>query len=141
MTTTTERDPIIVHTIRDAHTLACPICHFTIDVPDVPVSNALGNVFGMSGQTLALVHAEQEAKRSSRQMVHHLESHSALEWLEALATATPRTHCQVCQRPRTPIDGDYNPLQVIGGKGIGWYSAEGDEICGDCMASMIAGQQ
>lgn len=137
--TTTELDPIIVHTIRDVHTMACPICEFTIDVPDVPVSNALGNVFGMSGQTLALVHAEQEAKRSSRQMVDHLQAHTALESLERLAIDSGRIHCQVCQRPRTPIDGDYNPLQVIGGKGIGWYSAEGDEICGGCMTGMING--
>jgi len=74
-------DPIIVYTIRDQRTLACPLCEFTIDVPDVPVSDPLGSIFGMSGQTLAMVHAEQIAKRVSGEMRRHLEKHSVLDWL------------------------------------------------------------
>lgn len=77
-------DPIIAHTIRDHRTLGCPLCDFTIDVPDVPVSDALGSIFGMSGDTLARVHAEQTVKRVSDEMRRHLRDHSVLEWLAAL---------------------------------------------------------
>lgn len=80
----TAPDPIIVHTIRDSHTLECPLCDFTIDVPEVPVSDPLAAIFGMSGQTLAMVHAEQIATRVSDEMRGHLEKHSVLDWLPRL---------------------------------------------------------
>lgn len=88
-------DPIIAYTIRDIRTLACPLCDFTIDVPDVPVSNALGQVFGMSGDTLARIHAEREAARVSLDMRGHLEKHSVLDWLarvvpDGMAVGTPQ---------------------------------------------------
>ena len=78
-------DPIIVHTIRDARTLACPLCDFTLDVPPVQVSDAIGEAFGMSGGTLALLHAEQQTKRASTNMRQHLAGHDVLEWLPRLA--------------------------------------------------------
>lgn len=77
-------DPIIVRTIRDAQTLACPLCDFTVEVPPVPVSDQLGEVFGMSGRALAMVHAEQSAKAASSSMRRHLESHSVEEWLDRI---------------------------------------------------------
>lgn len=80
-------DPIIVHTIRDSRTLACPLCDFTIDVPDVPVNDQVGATFGMSGHTLAMVHAEQIAKRVSDEMHHHLKAHQVLDWLPLVARA------------------------------------------------------
>lgn len=82
----TQPDPIVVYTIRDMTTLACPLCPHTIDVPPVPVSNAVGEALGMSGTTLAAVHAEQVAKRASAGMREHLEKHDVLEWL---AVAVP----------------------------------------------------
>jgi hypothetical protein len=80
----TQPDPIVVYTIRDQRTLACPLCPHTIDVPPVPVSNAVGEALGMSGTTLAAVHAEQVAKRVSADMRKHLEGHDVLEWLAAV---------------------------------------------------------
>lgn len=80
----TAPDLIVAHTIRDLTTLACPLCDFTIDVPPVPVSDQLGAAFGMSGDTLARVHAEQVAGRVSDEMRGHLEKHSVLDWLAAL---------------------------------------------------------
>lgn len=77
----TQPDPIVVYTIRDPRTLACPICPHTIDVAPVPVSDAVGQALGMSGTTLAAVHAEQVAKRASADMRRHLEGHDVVEWL------------------------------------------------------------
>lgn len=75
------RDLIVVYTIRDHRTLACPLCDFTHDVPPVPVSDAAGEALGMSGQSLAQVHAEQQAKNASATMRRHLEQHDVLDWL------------------------------------------------------------
>lgn len=71
---------VIALTVADANTLACPLCPHTVDVPQVPVSDQLGEVFGMSGMTLARVHAEQESKRAANNMRHHLDSHPGSEW-------------------------------------------------------------
>ncbi len=77
-------DPVLVYTMRDLRTLACPLCPFTLDVAPVPVSDQLGQAFGMSGDTLARVHAEQVAKRAVHDMHRHLESHTVEQWLAAL---------------------------------------------------------
>lgn len=77
-------DPVLIYTIRDMRTLACPLCDFTLDVPPVPVSNTVGEALGMSGDTLARVHAEQVAKRSVHDMRRHLEGHTLEEWLKAV---------------------------------------------------------
>ncbi|MCS4593579.1 hypothetical protein KTJ89_11360 [Brevibacterium sediminis] len=46
--------------------------------------------------------------------------------------------CDNCGRARTARDAyDYNPLQVLTGMPIGWYSGDDGEICGDCMAALI----
>lgn len=82
----TQPDQIVVYTIRDMRTLACPLCTHTIDVPPVPISDPVGQALGMSGPTLAAVHAEQVAKRVSADMRRHLEGHDVLEWL---AVAVP----------------------------------------------------
>lgn len=74
---------LIKHTARDQQTLACPLCDYTVDAPPVPISNTLGQAFGMSGATLAAVHAEQLAKRAAHDMRHHLRTHTPEQWLEA----------------------------------------------------------
>jgi len=49
--------------------------------------------------------------------------------------------CGDCQRERTLADvNDYNPLQVVMGAPIGWYSAEDGEFCGECMTRMLRNQ-
>ena len=49
--------------------------------------------------------------------------------------------CGVCGRERTIYDGfDYNPLQVILGQPLGWYSADDGEICPEDMTKMIRDQ-
>ena len=46
--------------------------------------------------------------------------------------------CQMCGRERTLSDTyDYNPLQVVMGDPLGWYSADDGEICGGCMTELI----
>jgi len=79
---------IIAETICDAHTLACPLaaCDFTIDVPDIPISDQLGAVFGMSGETLARVHADQQINRACGDMERHLASHTWQDWYAELRT-------------------------------------------------------
>lgn len=79
-------DPTLVRLlVVDERTLKCPLCPHTEDSPPIPVSDALGAVFGMSGDTLARVHGEQQLKRICSQMRHHLDSHPFEEWLLALA--------------------------------------------------------
>lgn len=86
MTASLIDDPSLVRlTAVDARTLRCPICTHTEDCPPVPVSEQLGAIFGMSGDTLARVHGEQQLKRTCSQMRHHLDSHPFEEWLLALA--------------------------------------------------------
>lgn len=78
-------DKVLVYTIRDPHTLACPLCPFTLDVPPIPVSDAIGEALGMSGDSLARVHAEQVAKRAVGDMRFHLTCcHTLEEWLAAV---------------------------------------------------------
>lgn len=74
-------DLIIACTIRDERTLACPLCDHTIDVPPVPVVDAIGAALGMSGQSLAMVHAEQVGRRASESMRQHLAGHPVEDWL------------------------------------------------------------
>lgn len=59
-------------------------------------------------------------------------------------TAIPR--CGLCQRERTlgnsehPMDAyDYNPLQVLTGQSLGWYSGDDGEICPEDMEKMVRG--
>lgn len=71
---------IIALTVTDANTLGCPLCSYTVDVPPVPVSDPLAELFGMSGMTLARVHAEQVSKQAANNMRHHLDGHPGSEW-------------------------------------------------------------
>jgi hypothetical protein len=52
--------------------------------------------------------------------------------------------CVVCGRERTlgeglhPMDAyDYNPIQVITNKPLGWYSGSDGEICPEDMTKMV----
>ena len=50
--------------------------------------------------------------------------------------------CGMCDRERTIDDVyDYNPLQVVMGRPLGWYSGgvEG-QVCPECMTKTIRGQ-
>lgn len=79
-------DPIIVYTLLDMRTLACPLCEFRLDVAPVPVSDQLGQAFGMSGDTLARIHADQRVERASDDMRTHLKGHAVEEWLAAVVS-------------------------------------------------------
>lgn len=48
--------------------------------------------------------------------------------------------CMECKREREPMDDDYNPMQVIFGAKIGWYSDDDGELCGECMSALLKGQ-
>lgn len=54
--------------------------------------------------------------------------------------------CLLCTRERTvgdpdhPMDAyDYNPLQVVTGQPLGWYSGDDGEVCPDCMLLTMHG--
>lgn len=48
--------------------------------------------------------------------------------------------CSDCGRERTIQDcNDYNPLQVITGHPLGWYSGDDGEVCPECMTRMLGG--
>lgn len=46
--------------------------------------------------------------------------------------------CGPCGRERTLRDAyDYNPIQVVTGRPLGWYSGDDGEICPECMTELI----
>lgn len=46
--------------------------------------------------------------------------------------------CAQCRRPRTPHDSlDYDPMQVLFGQRLGWYSGDDAEICPECMTQVV----
>jgi hypothetical protein len=50
--------------------------------------------------------------------------------------------CSICNRERTINDAyDYNPLQVVTGRPLGWYSGDDGEICPECMTRTIRGDE
>lgn len=50
-------------------------------------------------------------------------------------------NCSICNRDRTIHDvNDYNPLQVVTGSPLGWYSGDDGEICPECMTNMMRRQ-
>lgn len=55
--------------------------------------------------------------------------------------------CSICQRARTMGEGahkmdayDYNPMQVITGQPLGWYSGDDGEVCPEDMEQSVRGQ-
>lgn len=52
--------------------------------------------------------------------------------------------CAMCKRERT-LEGmdayDYNPIQALTGKPLGWYSGDDGEVCPECMTKTIGGQR
>jgi hypothetical protein len=50
--------------------------------------------------------------------------------------------CGMCRRERTVHDfNDYNPLQVIMGAPLGWYSDDDSDVCPECMTKTIRGER
>jgi hypothetical protein len=53
----------------------------------------------------------------------------------------PGIVCGSCGRERTISDDyEYNPLQLVTGRRLGWYSNDDGEFCGECLAAMMRGQ-
>lgn len=49
--------------------------------------------------------------------------------------------CGLCRRERTLDDAyDYNPIQVVTGRPLGWYSGDDGEVCPECMTKTLRGQ-
>ena len=48
--------------------------------------------------------------------------------------------CDLCGRERTKEDQEYNPIQVVTDRPIGWYSGKDGEICPEDMTKIIRGQ-
>lgn len=49
--------------------------------------------------------------------------------------------CAACRRPRTLADDyDYNPLQLVTGRPLGWFNGDGEQMCGDCLGKTMKGQ-
>jgi len=48
--------------------------------------------------------------------------------------------CSSCGRERTLEDAyDYNPIQVVTGRPVGWYSGDDGEVCPECMTATLRG--
>lgn len=45
--------------------------------------------------------------------------------------------CETCGTHRTEADKDFHPMQVLSGQPCGWFSDEGEEICGRCVDMLI----
>lgn len=73
---------IIKHTATGPTALECPLCPWTLEVPPIPVSDQLGAAFGMTGDTLARIHADQAATRAAQEMRAHLATHTPEDWVE-----------------------------------------------------------
>lgn len=57
-----------------------------------------------------------------------------------MAEKTVRATCASCGRARSEEDYlDYDPMQVVFGSTLGWYSGDDGEVCGGCMTKMIRG--
>tara|TARA_Y100001973_G_scaffold103735_1_gene171694 strand:+ start:6468 stop:6827 length:360 start_codon:yes stop_codon:yes gene_type:complete len=64
----------------------------------------------------------------------------ALDALAAKLAESDGPKCCMCGRYRTVQDAyDYNPLQVVTGQPLGWYSGDDGEICPQCMTTTIRG--
>lgn len=51
--------------------------------------------------------------------------------------------CSICHRERTTsgMDAyDYNPIQVLSGQPLGWYSGSDGELCPECMTNTMRRQ-
>lgn len=60
----------------------------------------------------------------------------AFTWQGAPATPT----CGSCRRERTTNDWyDYNPIQAVTGRPLGWYNGDDGQTCGQCLTAMMAG--
>ena len=56
------------------------------------------------------------------------------------SSADQTTTCNNCDRERTERDClDYDAMQVIFGRPLGWYSGDDGEICGECMTEILRG--
>lgn len=80
-----DNDILILHTTAiGPSTLMCPLpfCAFMLELPDVPVSDDVAAVFGLSGQTLARMHAEHICTDKAGTMREHLAGHTVEDWLK-----------------------------------------------------------
>jgi hypothetical protein len=49
--------------------------------------------------------------------------------------------CAACGRERTLADDyDYNPLQLVTGRPLGWFNCDGEQMCGQCLLATMKGQ-
>lgn len=54
--------------------------------------------------------------------------------------ASEPAKCDMCGRARTPEDKDYTVRQAALGQPCGWFSHDGEEVCGHDMDKLIRGQ-
>lgn len=81
-------------------------------------------------------------QRDLREQLDHMRPYLAVlvRRAERARHAGPPMCC-MCNRERTINDAyDYNPLQAITGKPLGWYSGDDGEVCPECMTKMLARQ-
>lgn len=85
---TDEEKTVLEYTMLGGDLLHCPVplCSRTLYLKPISVSESVAATFGMSGETLARIHAEQAVKDAARQMMRHLEKHTPAEWLRFCAS-------------------------------------------------------
>lgn len=67
----------------------CPLrgCTYIVEVPAIPeLSDALGDIFGMSGQGLTRMYTDAEATAAAETMRTHLQTHTPEDWLQLVET-------------------------------------------------------
>lgn len=100
---------------RDLHAFACAVLALVDDADR------------RSGDMADLVHVQDIRDAAARH-------------LAVMSGSAPI--CGSCGRGRTLADTyDYNPLQVVTGQPLGWYSGDDGEVCPKCMTELLGGQQ
>jgi hypothetical protein len=71
--------------ITDEH-LACPLrgCTYIIECPAIPISDGVAGAFGLSGKTLASMHADLASSHAAQAMRIHLAGHTPEDWLQLI---------------------------------------------------------
>lgn len=62
----------------------CPLCDWSINVPEPQHAPALAAVFGVTSDALASIHLQQEMRRTEAEAERHMITHKPQEWLPVI---------------------------------------------------------
>jgi hypothetical protein len=70
--------------------ILCPLCDWSIEIPEPQYAPGVAEVFGMDAATLANIHLHQSARRMENDLERHLSTHPVQAWVIALMQARDR---------------------------------------------------